>query len=179
MRRRVALGAAAAWFACALGADVPSARAAASPSAQASAQPGARTTASPGVRATASPGARATPAPDWGPSADVAAIREIELGIDQQLMDPQASVTVVTVARGYALVGWKTTQGAGQSLYCRTSLGWNRIATGGAPFDVAGLVGSGVPSQAVDLLRAHLPGGLAASSGMGATRYRRLTGRCL
>lgn len=116
---------------------------------------------------------------DWGPGSDVGAIREIELGIDQQTLDVHANVTGVTVAQGYALVGWTTPEGAGQSLYCRTPLGWNRIATGGAAFDVVGLVGAGVPSDAVDELKAHVAGGLASSSGMGATRFRKLTGRCL
>jgi hypothetical protein len=121
----------------------------------------------------------APPAADWGPASDVAAIREIELGIDQQLVDPLARVTSVTVARGYALAGWKTPQVLGQSLYCRTTLGWNRIAAGGGRFDVAGLIGSGVPSRAVEVLKARVPGGLADTSGMGATRFHRLTGRCL
>jgi hypothetical protein len=117
--------------------------------------------------------------PDWGAPRDVAAIREIELGIEQQTVDPLASVTGVTVSRDYALAAWKTTQGSGQSLYCRTALGWNRIASSGARFDVVGLVGSGVPSDAVQFMKAHAPGGLDETSGMGATRFRKLTGRCL
>jgi hypothetical protein len=115
---------------------------------------------------------------DWGPGSDVAAIREIELGIDQQTLDAHAGVTGVTVAHGYALVGWTTPQGSGQSLYCRTSLGWNRIATAGGPFDAVGLVGSGVPREDVEVFKAHAPGGLAASSGRLPTSSRKLTGRC-
>ncbi|MGP6159654.1 MAG: hypothetical protein ACLPYS_19515 [Vulcanimicrobiaceae bacterium] len=116
---------------------------------------------------------------DWGPPRDIAEIREIELGIDQQLLDPHAGVTGVSVAHGYALVGWKTPQGAGESLYCRTTLGWNRIAISGGLFDVVGLVGSGVPPAAVEIFKAHVSGGLAQTSGMNATTFRKLTGRCL
>jgi hypothetical protein len=129
--------------------------------------------------AAAVPAHAASTTTDWGPASDVGAIHEIELGIDQQILDPQASVTSVTVSGGYALVGWKTPRSSGQSLYCRTSLGWNRIAFAGTPFDVVGLIGSGVPSQEVDVLKAHVPGGLAASSGIPTTRFRKLTERCL
>ena len=84
----------------------------------------------------------------------------------------------MTVAYGFALVSWRTPAGSGQSLYCWTALGWNRIASLGGPFDVAGLLGSGLPKWIVDILKVHAPGGLPASSGMGATSYRKLTGRC-